>query len=170
MSCALKEQHPLDALYRACKAYPGGIEGLAARLKVKPGTLYNKLRSQVESHRIGYAEELSEILFCLAEARVPNWQATIHAIAWRHGMLAIDVPQSINESHEALAVLICETVREQSEVVAAIGRALADDNQIDSKEFADIECCMEVALTGVASLRERVREMHQEAKARGLVR
>lgn len=170
MACELKALHHLDALYRSCKAYPGGVEALAARLAIKPSTLYSKLRQRIDTHRVGFSEELSEILFCLAEAQVPDWQAPVHALAWRHGMLAVDLPAQVLGSNEELAVLICDTVRRQGDAVAMIGRALADDNLINSRELDDIERGMEQALTAIAALRVRVRALHLDAKDRGLVR
>lgn len=169
MTYKLNDVHPLDALYRACKAYPGGVEGLAARLKMQPSTLYKKLRQQVDTHHLGYDEELSEILFCLAESKVPGWDDTLHSLCWRHGLLAVQVPLA-GSGHEQLTSMILTSVTDQGEVAAAISEALANDQQVDSAEFARIDMAIERSMTDMAALRELVRSMHQEALAKGLVR
>ncbi len=169
MVCRLNSLNPLDALYRACQGYPGGIEALAARLGRSPATMYNKLRHQVDTHRVGYDKELSELLFCLAEAKVEGWADTIHAFAWRHGHVAVPVPALATSSDEQ-AALICRVVKETADAVGAFGTALENDHQIDSKEFEVIDRETEEAIAALVALRNRAKAMRDEAVGRGLVR
>lgn len=159
MTCKLESLHPLDALYRACKAYPGGIESLSVRLGKRASVLYSELRRQVESHRVGYDGELSEILFCLEEAGVRDWASTLHAFAWRHGHLVVPVPKAL-EVGDQLTEQICNSVKEHADAIAAIGASLADDNRIDEAELARIENEVEEAMSALAGLRELAREKH----------
>lgn len=169
MTYKLSVVHPLDALYRACKAYPGGVEALAARLKMTPSTLYKKLRQQVETHHLGYDAELSEILFCLEESKVEGWSDTLHSLCWRHGHVAVQVPLP-GSGHEQLTSMILASVSDQGEVASAIAESLANDQAVDSSEFARINKAIERSMADQAALLELVRVMHTEAVEKGLVR
>lgn len=166
MTCKLEKLHPLDALYRSCRAYPGGIEALAARMGKRASVMYSELRRQVETHRVGYDEELSEILFCLAEAGVQDWAATLHAFAWRHGHLVVPVPQGVNVD-EQLTTQICSSVKEHADAIAAIGASLANDDRIDDEELSRIERETEEAMSALAGLRELAREKHAASRKNG---
>lgn len=161
----------MDALYRACRDYPGGIEALSARMGKKSHVMYSKLRRQVETHRIGYDEELSEILFCLEEARVQDWASTLHAFCARHNHIAVPIPTlGDDEDHASLTALILNTMTKQGEVAAEINKALADDSDIDNREFVEIEERFEKTMRALLALQQWVREKHEKARQSGRVR
>jgi hypothetical protein len=158
--------HPLDTLYQACRRYPGGIEALAQRLHMSYDTLRKKLRHQVETHHLAYDEELSEILFCLDEAKVSDWDGTLHALCWRHGGLFVPLPALADGADdEGMTEAICESVKEHAEAVAAIGESLKPDRQgkrrIDAAEFQYIERQIEEAMGTLVAMRDRARRRHE---------
>jgi hypothetical protein len=151
--------HPLDALYRACRSYPGGVEALARRLGVSPATLYNKLRQQMVTHHVHFDTELSEILFCLRDANVTGWDDVLHAFCWRHGYLAVPVPNAVM-TDDAVTSAICRSVKEHGEAIAQIGQALIDSS-ITKNEMAGIDREIEEAMSALAALRQLLHERHQ---------
>lgn len=170
MPLRLNQMHPLDALYQACRAYPGGIEALAVRVGKSPAILYNKLRQQVATHHVGYDDELSELLFCMDEAGVKGWADTLHAFCWRHHHLAVSIPPVSDAPTDELTAMILEAVADQGKVAESISDALANDRQVDSAEFREIEKRISKTMTDLSELLERIRQMHTEAKEKGLVR
>ena len=171
MTCRLSETNVLDATYALAKRYPGGVEALAGRLPKSPAasTLYNKMRRQVDTHVLGL-EEFSEIIDSCEQANVIDPFAPLHALCWRHRHVAVLVPLIGEEGADDLVTLVCDMVREQGDVAAQIQTALANDRHIDAAEFDAIEKEFSDAIGAVAALREKVRAMHQAAKARGLVK
>jgi len=174
MTYSLNEGHPLDVLYRACKAYPGGIEALALRLKMKESTLYKKLRQQVDTHFVNFDDELSEILFCLKEAKVEGWSDTLRAFCWRHDHIAIPMPDLSAAEDDELSGLVLRVVKEYGDVASALSQATSGESEekrlITSREFADFDVQVNEAMAALAALRERARASHEAAKAQGLVR
>lgn len=174
MTIKTDERHPLDVLYRTCKRYPGGIEALAARLDMKVDTLYKKLRSQVETHHIGFDGELSEILFCLAEAKVEGWADVLRVFCWRHAHIAIPMPDLSGCDDGQLFEMVLKVVKENGDVANALAQATSGSNererQISSDELAMIDLQVSEAVAALASLLDRARASHEAAKAKGLVR
>lgn len=163
--------HPLDELRRACHQYPGGMEALASRMAIRSvQTLYKKLSTTVPDFHVGYPDELDGLLRCLEEAHVPGWDATIHALCWRYGGVFVRLPESGLLEGEALGQAVMEVVRDAGAVVSATEEAMRDDRAIDSREFARIDQKFESLASAVAGWRERVKSMHQDALAKGLVR
>lgn len=165
MTCRPVDMHPLDALYQACRRYPGGIEALAQRVGIKADTLYKKLRMAVDTHHLGYDGELSDVLMCLQEAQVAGWSDTIHAICWRHGHLAVPVPTlDGHEDAEAFTEGMVRSVKEHAEALAAIGDSLkggtAAERKVDAREMARIEREVEQAMSALAGLLEDARARH----------
>lgn len=162
--------HPLDALYQACRAYPGGIRGLARKRQCNEATLYKKLEWRNETHRLSY-EEASEILDDLQAAGVSSWDATLHALCHRHGGVFVRLPEVGEKgAGAALQEHILRVVKEHGDVAAVLSQALADDGDIDSKEFAAFETQNAELLAAIAALGELVRSVHQAARKAGRVR
>lgn len=165
MTCKPVPLHPLDALYQAARKYPGGIEALACRLNMSYDTLRKKLRHQVETHILGYDAELSEILHCLEDARVEGWDATLHALCWRHGGMFLPMPSTQLEDDDVLAVSLAESVKEHAEAVAAIGESLRPDRdgkrRIDANELRGIDQQIEEAVAALLMLRDHARRRHE---------
>jgi AraC-like DNA-binding protein len=166
MTCRPVPLHPLDALYQAARRYPGGVEALARRLNMSEPTLYKKLRHQVETHRLAYDDELSELLFCLKEAGVKGWADTLHALLWRHGHVAIALPEmdAAGEGGEALTAAIVSSVKEHAEAIASIGESLQRDSAISDFELRRIEKEIEEAVVALVGLRDLARKMNEAAR------
>lgn len=158
MTCRTNEMHPLDLLYKACRAYPGGIEAMAVRLGVKTQVLYSKLRQQVDSHHVHFDSELSEMLFYLKDAHVSGWEDVLHAFCWRHGHVAVRIPDAAMDDDTMMGA-ICISVKEHGEAIACIGHGLLDDT-ITQHEMASIEREIEGAMSALAALQQLVRERH----------
>lgn len=171
MPLPLNQMHPLDVLYQACRAYPGGIEALAARLGKSPSILYNKLRQQVQTHYVGYDDELSEILFCLRDAGVVGWDKTISAFCWRHGFVVVPFPDLGEVSDDELMEMVLRVVKEQGDVAAALTAALAPNSDgghdISRREFCAIDKEISEAMAALAELRERVKVRATDPKRPG---
>lgn len=171
MTCALNKLNPLDALKLACNDYPGGVEALAMRIGMVPGVLRNKLSHDVSTHHINYPDQFSNILDCLREAKVDHWDAPLQAFAYRHGFLLIKIPPADSDvTSNELADLVCKLMAEVGQVAQAISQAFADDMQVSSREFMRFDAEVQEALAATSALREKMREMHEDGKRRGLVR
>lgn len=161
MTCRRNVMHPLDALYQAACKYPGGIGALAARFNLTEDTYRKKLRHQVESHHLTYDHELSELLFCLDEAGVPGWADTLHALCWRHGHLALPVPQVDGGDVDGMTAAVVASVREHADAIEAIGEALHGDKKIDAVEMANIDLQIEEAVQALMALKDLARRRHE---------
>lgn len=143
-----------DALYKTARAYPGGVEALAQRLGINKTVMYSKLRPGVDTHHVTF-EQLSEILECLVEARVPDALQSLHALNWRHGLVAFDVPQPSERDDDCLIQYVCKSVQEFGHVTSAVIDALADGN-ICKDELERIEMEFTHVFSALGELRERV--------------
>lgn len=172
MTCRAIKMHPLDVLYQTCRRYPGGIEALARRLELSEKTLYSKLRHQVDSHHIGYDEELSEILFCLKEANVKGWADTLHALLWRHDHLALPMPNVMTNGADdtELTSAIVASVKEHGEAIASIGEALRGDDDVDDDDLRNIDKEIEEAMAALAALRSLAKRRHEASAHRAHIR
>lgn len=159
MTVALDLTHPLDALYAAARRYPGGIEALAARMQTHPQTLYKKFRQGVESHQLHFDGELSEILFCLAEAGVAGWADVIKVFCWRHGFVAVAVPEADMPGSHAALQAACEAIKTHAAALQAYGQSIAD-GKVDAAEMADIEARFASAAESMAALLFFARAAH----------
>lgn len=52
-----------DAIYHTAHGYPGGVDALAARMRVNPGTLSHKVNPQNKTHYLRPAELVAMMLF-----------------------------------------------------------------------------------------------------------
>ncbi len=163
MTCRKDDSHPLDQLYKACGRYPGGIEALAGRLGISKGALYSKLRQQVATHRIGYCDELSQILHILEDAGVESWHETLAALVQRHGFLLVSMPAAGASDATDFTRSICKAVKEQAQAIDTLATALSD-GAISDAEFLSIEREIHAAMTSLASLRERSRALYQRSR------
>ena len=161
MTCRRNLMHPLDALYQAACKYPGGIGALAARFSLTEETYRKKLRHQVESHKLTYDLELSELLFCLEEAGVPGWADTLHALCWRHGHLALLVPRVDGGDVDEMTDAVVASVKEHADAIEAIGKSLHGDKRIDANEIANIDLQIEEAVQALMALKDLARKKHE---------
>ena len=163
MTVKLDSLHPLDALYRAAQQYPGGIEALAQRLGMHKATLYNKLRQQATTHRIGFSEELSEILFCLAGANVPGWAAALHAICWRHGHVVVPISTELGLEDDELFRMVCKMMQTMGQVATLLPNAVT----ANQRDFAAADESIEKCMGTLALLRERLLDARAKADDAG---
>ena len=91
MTRSYSQMDPHDALYRAARAYPGGISALAHRMDMSEAVLRNKLAPGIYTHHITLAE-FSLILEYLREAKCDDAAQPLQALNWQHGLIAHQVP------------------------------------------------------------------------------
>lgn len=159
--------HPLDALNQSCKAFPGGIEVLALRRGIGAPTLYKKLEHRNSTHNLGYADELSDLLFELQAAGVPGWDSTLHALCHRHGGVYVrlpDLPVDASGQATMLTEQILRIVKEQGDVAAVLSDALSNDGEIDDKEIKRFEQQHAEAVSALVALGQMVRSKHAAAR------
>jgi hypothetical protein len=159
MTCQYNEINQHDALYTAARAYPGGIEALACRMGTTANMLYKKLRPAVDSHHVNY-EEVSEIIELLEGAR--QFEAAdqaIRAFNWRHGRVAIRLPDGDSDSSEMFGQVL-EIMREEGQLAEDINKALADDGRINDQELSRIERDLQLCIQALCVLRNEVRAKH----------
>lgn len=144
-----------DALYIAARKYPGGVEALAQRMKISTAVLYSKMRPDCHTHHVTF-EQVSEITEYLVGAHVPEALQALHAICWRHGLIAFELPPTSDQDDDSLIQSICKTVQEFGHVTSAVSGALAD-GKICGKELEEIEREFAQAFGAMTELRERIR-------------
>lgn len=158
MTSRYSEINQHDALYIAARKYPGGVEALAQRLGMSPKVLYNKLRPAIDTHHTNF-EEVSAIIECLEEARVPEAYLALQAFNWRHGHVAFRLPSSDVPTGELLAQVL-EILREEGTLANDINEALGNDGRIDSRELDKIERDLQLCIGALVTLRDKVRAKH----------
>lgn len=167
----LNMMDPRDALYAACRVL--GIDKLAMRRGITPPTLYQKLDKDNEKGRICFGPELDEFIDELKAAEVPIWDAPLCALAYRHGGIFVRLPEISEHADATTAELtqdILNMVQDQGRLATVLSDALANDHEIDSKEFESFAKTHAAALATLAKMGEHVRELHERAKAAGKVR
>lgn len=132
------ERSPLDCLYNAARAYPGGIEALAVRMGIKPQVLRNKLSPANHLHKPTY-EEASKVMEYCAGAGVPDAFDSLHAYAFGLGYVCVPIPSAEEDlSQEALATLAFQLTAQFGDALNASTQALSDDH-LSEKELEVIE-------------------------------
>ena len=144
-----------DALYKVARAYPGGLEALAARMGMSVNVLRNKLAPGIESHYPSF-EELSVIIEHCHTAGVKESHLPLHALLGRHGLAAFVVPEPSAVSDDDLSQTVCRVMSRVGDVAEAVSTALLDGVITDSE--ADlIEREFQEALTVLGEWRARIR-------------
>ena len=148
-----------DALYKVARAYPGGLDALAARMQVSVNVLRNKLAPGIESHYPSF-EELSQIVELCREAGVKDALLPLHALLGRHGMAAFIVPEPDHISDDDLSQTVCRVMSQVGGVAEAVSAALLD-GVITNDEADLIEREFQGALTALGEWRARLRAHHR---------
>lgn len=131
-----------EALYNAARKYPGGIDSLAVALSVRtckrisPNVLRNKLRPGIETHHVSL-EEFSLILELCEEARVDGVFQPLDAMCWRHGRVAVDLPQ-VEGDDPTPSRTVCKVMGKIGKLADTVAKA-AEDNVITEEELGAIE-------------------------------
>ncbi|MFZ6655176.1 phage regulatory CII family protein [Undibacterium sp. TJN19] len=149
-----------DALYKIARAYPGGLEALAAKMGVSVNVLRNKLAPGIESHYPSF-EELSVIVEHCDEAGVKDAHMPLHALLSRHGMAAFVIPEPNQVSEDDLSQTVCRVMSRVGDVAEAVSTALLD-GVITDAEADLIEREFQSALTVLGEWRARIRAHHKQ--------
>lgn len=164
MTLRYSDTNQHDALYKIARAYPGGIEALAARMGKTANVLYNKLRPGSLTHHASF-EEVSEIIELCEQAGVPNARLPLEAMCQRHNMVTFPFPGIDHLSDDDLTRAVCCAMAELGDVAGAISSSLSDDGEISLIELDRIEKEIQQALGAIGSLRERLRAIVAPSKA-----
>lgn len=165
MTCKYNEMNKHDAIYIAARAYPGGVEALAARMGVSPNVLYKKLRRAVDSHHLNYEED-SQIIELLSDSgRDQMVDLAIRSFMWRHGFVAYRIPNDVdNIDDEALLAQILKIIGKKGILATNIKNALDNDGIIDSDELTQIEGDIQQCIASLMELKSKVNAMHEKPK------
>lgn len=151
-----------DALYTIACEYPGGVEALAFRMGGKNAkVLRSKLDPDIKSHYPSF-EEVSVIIEKCSGAKVENALLPLHAMNWRHGLIAFPVPQVTDLSDEELTKSICKVMKEISEATAEATKALCNDGIRKRDALEKIEKEFQEALAATAELRHRLQMRYEQ--------
>lgn len=153
MTYVYSEINQHDARYDLAREYPGGIEMLAKRMRMSVNVLRNKLAPRIKTHHINDEEDSLIIEYC-QEANVPDPCRALIAKNWRHGLIAIPVPQVGHMSDEDLTQMLCKAVKEFSEFASEVSKSIAD-RKITPDEDERMEKEVQEAFAAMAELRER---------------
>lgn len=144
-----------DALYKVARAYPGGLEALAAKLEVSVNVLRNKLAPGIDTHHTSF-EEFSSIIEHCHEAGMKEALLPIHALLGRHGMAAFLIPEPTEVSTDDLTQTVCRVMSQIGDVAEAVSTALLD-GVITDAEADLIEKEFQGALAALGEWRARIR-------------
>lgn len=146
-----------DALYTVARAYPGGLEALAAKMKMSSNVLRNKLSPTIPTHHASF-EDASEIVHLCAAAGVKNACLPIHAMLARHGMAGFATPAPETVSADALSQTVCRVMAQVGGVANAVSEALMD-GKVSAIEADLIEREFQRALAAMGEWRARLRAL-----------
>lgn len=148
-----------DALYKVARAYPGGLEALAAAMKMSVNVLRNKLAPGIETHYPSF-EEVSEIVTLCQEAGMKDALLPIHAMLARHGMAGFLVPEPKEFTDDDLSQTVCRVMSQVGNAAEAVSAAMMD-RVITTHEADLIEREFQAALAAIGEWRERIRQHHR---------
>lgn len=151
-----------DALYKVARKYLGGIEALACRMGILVATLYKKLRPAVETHHVTF-EEATEIMEHLDEAHVPDAFAPLHAMCWRLGHVAFQMPKAEQDPDDLLKQLV-DVMSADGVLATLLNKALATDGDINNQEFDEIDQALMESIMALVVLRQKVVQKHEADK------
>lgn len=158
-----RNQH--DLLYEVARAYPGGIEALAARMGTTAKKLYKKL-SPKSTERNTTAEEFSLIVEMCAGANVKNAMSPIEALCWRHGGIFVPLDAIQGTSDDDLRKTGIQAMSQLGNVAALLEEAMETD--LDDHAMEKIEPAKRKFFSSAVLLWERIRARHAAAKERRL--
>lgn len=148
-----------DALYKVARAYPGGLEALAAEMKMSVNVLRNKLAPGIETHYPSF-EEVSEIVSLCQAAGVKDALLPVHAMLARHGMAGFLVPEPKEFTDDDLSQTVCRVMSQVGNAAEAVSEAMLD-RVITTHEADLIEREFQAALAAIGEWRERIRQHHR---------
>ena len=144
-----------DQAYNLARAYPGGAEALALRMKKNPTTLSHELRGQGTA-KLGL-EDAAAMTDLSGDLRILEaWNANM-------GLLVILMPEPKDGPAGSCLDKLSQTAREFSELVAEVAGDLGDgklnDNELQriEREAADVLAAVHALLGEARSLNARER-------------
>lgn len=155
MTYEYSERNQHDLLYEIARAYPGGIEALAARMGTTAKKLYKKL-SPRSDERTTSAEEFSLIVEMCEGAGVLNATSPIEALCWRHGGVFIKFDDLHAESDDCILKAAAEAMAKVGSVAGAVNEAL-EAGEINDKQMEKIEPRMRKAQAALAAWWGRIK-------------
>jgi hypothetical protein len=142
-----------DQAYNLARAYPGGAEALALRMKKNPTTLSHELRGQGTA-KLGL-EDAAAMTDLSGDLRILEaWNANM-------GLLVIRMPEPRDGPAGSCLDKLSQTAREFSELVAEVAGDLGDgklnDNELQriEREAADVLAAVHALLGEARSLNAR---------------
>ena len=159
MTRAYSQINLFDAVYMCARKYPGGVEALASRLGVHPGTLYQKLRSSVTTHKLSIDEMLQILEWC-HDAKIPEVDAALDAFNWRFNRVSFELPH-IEKSGEQLVTHLLMVMQSDGELAKDIQLALVDA-RISTREMDGLEKRVQTATESLMQLLELLKEKHSK--------
>lgn len=162
MTHAYSDLNPGDALYKAARSYPGGIEALAGRMGMSSKVLYKKLGPNVDSHHVNY-EEVSVIIDYLREAGKDDMvDLIINSFCWRSDYMAFELPKDF-VSDAQLFNQVLEIMRHNGELANSLNEAMLDGH-ITSKEYQKLDEDIRTCMLGLLKLRKKIHVKHMESE------
>jgi hypothetical protein len=134
-----------DAAYRLAHRYPGGVEALAARMRVNPNTLQHKLNPNAPGHHL-YLEDAEAMTAFTGDPDI----AQAMALACNHVCIPV-APLAMKAGGE-LARDVARVAAEFGELMAAIEAAIAD-GMITARDLALFDDKFNDLLAGAVALR-----------------
>ena len=148
-----------DALYTLARAYPGGIDALAAKMEISPNVLRNKLAPGISTHHASF-EEASRVIELCQQAGVPDAEMPLHALLLRHGMAGFQAPAQEAQGSLDLSQAVCKAMAQLGDVAEVVSQALLD-GKVDDREADQIEREFQEALAALGAWRAKVRSLRQ---------
>lgn len=154
--------NPSDALYCAARAYPGGIEALAARMNMSAKVLYKKLGPRVDSHRITF-DEVQLILDYLADVGMENEVCqVINAFCWRHDRVAVPLPDHFTTDEDLFSQVV--DIMNSNGLLAGGLRDALNDDVISDREMARFDNDFRTCILALVKLHAAVEVKYAESK------
>jgi hypothetical protein len=154
--------NPGDALYMAARSYPGGIEALAARMGMKPGVLYKKLCTKVDSHHVNFVEASVIIDFLTEAGKHELVELVINSFCWRHDRVSFELPDQ-PASDDQLFEQVLVIMSNQGVLADGLRNALSDARISDS-ELYQFERDFQTCLLALVKLRQSIQDKHEDGK------
>lgn len=148
-----------DAFYDTVHSYPGGVESLAPRMKLKPGILLNKANPN-NSSNIPSLGEADRVMALTGDYRI------LHELAANHSHLCVRVDCDAPASDLAVLELVTHVWSANGNVGAAVEAALAD-GRVEHHELKHVRTAIyrtQQALLAMLARLEDMAEPERDAK------
>lgn len=159
------DQH--DCLYNVAREYPGGLEALAPRMGLGSKLLRKKIGPAEKTNNMTW-EDVSVALELLQSAGVADALKPMQAMAFRHGMICVPIPDAADVTEEALSAAAMQVMVQLGEAIAASKEAMSD-GQLTQCELVHIEPKIRRMLPAIVGWIEKLRLRAKKDTGRGIV-